>query len=407
MLSLTSGYASNWPQFQGDEFNSGLTQYAIPSEPKVLWTTDLKRIDVPPIIFGEAVYVLADNGTLWSLNKKTGQKNWKAQMDGWVFQTSTPACNGDKVIAATDSGYLAAFDVSTGQNLWTSHLSNKRFECPLTYVDGNVYVGEGSAYGKKLKKYFCFSEEGTELWNASRESHGYMWCGACKAGNFLIYGDNDGILFSINRDSGNIVDLLNLSDSSRINFARSDRGRIRNSVSYQGGHLYTASESSANSGYVWKVGFDKLNGSFLNEGWSSSMGFSTSTPVVYEGRVYVGLGEHGYPGAMACLDDATGEPVWTYPVEAGVKSSPVISTAGDRPRICFTAAKVNGSVHCIEDVGFEARPIWNFNPPDQGYILAGVAVSDDCVYFGTEDGHLYCLFDSKGIELAAESNSAD
>lgn len=392
-ISLIIGLAcaSDWPQFQGDETNSGLVSGEVPTDPQVLWSLDLHRIDVSPIISSDKVYVLAGNGTLFAIDKTTGDAAWKSQMDGWVFQTSTPALCGDRIFAATDSGYLAAFDAQTGDLIWAHHLTDKRFECPITCFDGKVYLGEGSAYGRGSKRYFCFDEDGSECWNLTRVARGYMWCGASIAKDYLIFGENDGSILSVDRNTGDLADVLDLSDGSRIDFAKADSGRIRTSVSYKDGHVYTSSEFSAEKGYAWKIGFDEINGTFENRGWSSSVGFSTSTPAIYGDRVYLGVGEHGYPGALACLDDSTGEVIWSYPVDAGVKSSPVIFTAGENPRIVFTAAKVNGSAYCIEDAGSEPRLVWRFDPPDDGYILAGAAVSEGRVYFGTEKGLLYCL----------------
>lgn len=396
-ISIIIGWAiaSDWLSFQGDETNSGLTTDDIPANPRVLWSVDLQRIDVTPIVASDRVYVLADNGTLWALDKVTGDAIWTAQMDGWVFQTSTPAVSGDRIFAATDSGDLAAFDARTGEEVWTRHLTDKRFEVPIACFDGLIYLGEGSAYGRGEKRYFCFDVGGNEVWNLSRNTTGYMWCGVAIAGDYLVYGSNDGLLLSVDRKTGDLSDLLNLSDASRIGFAASEPGRVRASVSYDNGSVYASSEFSAERGRVWKVGFDEDDGTFEDRGWSSPVGFSTSTPAVYGGRVYLGVGEHGYPGALTCLDDFTGEVIWSYPVEAGVKSSPVISLAGEYPRIVFTAAKVNSSIYCVEDAGIEPRLVWRFDPPDDGYILAGAAVSDGLIYFGTEKGILYCLSDAR------------
>jgi len=395
LLIMASVAASDWPQFQRDEAHSGLCLDDVPTKPHILWSADLLRIDVTPIISSDRVYVLAGNGSLSALDKKTGELLWQSQMEGWVFQTSTPACSGDRVFAATDSGILAAFNASSGRTLWSRKLTDKRFEGPLTCSEGRIFLGEGSAYGQAAKRYFCFDELGNELWNVTRNTTGYQWCGAGTLGEYIIYGENDGHILSVDRQSGRPADELNLSDRSRLTFSRSDSGRVRASVSCHENHVYTTSESSNDNGYAWKIGFNQRTGKFENRGWSSPVGFSTSTPAVGNGRVYLGMGEHGHSGKMICLDDTSGEEIWSYPLPAGVKASPTLSQKGDQIRICFTTAQVNGSAYCLEDAGGAARLIWEFNPPDDGYILGGVAFSDGLVYFGTEGGQrygkLYCL----------------
>jgi outer membrane protein assembly factor BamB len=391
------GWAADWPAFQKDVLHTGVSHDDVPEMPAILWSADVQRVDATPIVSSGLVYVLAGNGSIWAFDKEAGDLQWRSELEGWVFQTSTSACSGDKIFAATDSGLLAAFDALTGQKLWEHLLTDKRFEAPLTCADGRLYLGEGSAYGSGKKRFFCFNENGTECWNVSREAKGYQWCGACSTGDYIVFGQNDGRLLSADILSGEVSDELNLSDGSRLGFSRTNPGRVRASVACAEGYVYTTSEASADEGFAWKIGYNQETGRFEDRGWSTPVGFSTSTPVVWNGRVYLGAGEHGHDGQLVCLNDSDGELIWSYPVEAGVKASPAISAARNRPRILFTTAEVNGSVYCIEDLGDEARLLWNLNPPDDGYILGGVAISEGRVYFGTEGsqvlGKLYCLSD--------------
>jgi len=394
--------ASDWPQFQNEGHHSGTSRDKVPEHPSIIWSADVQRIDATPIISGTAVYVLAGNGSLYAFDCRNGEPLWRSQMNGWVFQTATPACSKDLVFAATDSGILSAFFALTGEERWNRSLSNKRFEAPITYLDGRVYLGEGSAYGAAEKKFLCFFENGTECWNHTDVTQGYQWCGSCAAGDYLIFGQNDGRLKSVNRFSGTLSDELDLSDSSMISFSREEPGRIRSSVSFDNDSIYTTSELNAKKGYAWKIGFDLKTGRFLDLGWSAEVGFSTSTPAVVGDRVYLGVGEHGHSGALVCINESTGDLIWSYPVPAGVKSSPAISTASADPRIIFSASQVNGSLYCLKDAGDRAELLWTCNPPDDGYILSGAAISDGRVYFGTEGdqhyGKLYCLGDVTDAE---------
>jgi outer membrane protein assembly factor BamB len=149
---------------------------------------------------------------------------------------------------------------------------------------------------------------------------------------------------------------------------------------------------------VWKVGFE--DGKFIDRGWSSLIGFSTSTPVIHDGRVYVGQGGHEHSsGNLTCLNDSEGVVIWQYTVPCGVKSSPAISTSGDGGgvHIYFTIAKNNGSLYCLRDCGTSAELLWEYNPPDDGYILQGAAISDGLVYFGTDGGYAYCVGEASGV----------
>jgi hypothetical protein len=78
-------------------------------------------------------------------------------------------------------------------------------------------------------------------------------------------------------------------------------------------------------------------------------------------------------------------------VPAGVKSSPALSIGDDGVYIYFTTAMGGGSLYCLRDCGTFAVLAWEYNPPDDGYILQGAAISDGFVYFGTGGGYVYCI----------------
>ncbi|MHB8117979.1 MAG: hypothetical protein ACYDHX_04525 [Methanothrix sp.] len=64
LLIITPVAASDWPQFQRDEAHSGLCLDDVPMKPHILWSADLLRVDVTPIISSDKVSVLAGNGSL-------------------------------------------------------------------------------------------------------------------------------------------------------------------------------------------------------------------------------------------------------------------------------------------------------------------------------------------------------
>ena len=388
---------SNWHQFQRDETNNGVTYSPAPTEyPELNWSAFTytsewgNGIDVTPIIAGDMVYIYAANGSIWAFDKTNGDLIWKNETTGGTLQTSTQAYGDGKIFVAAESGDLFAFDALTGAELWTVHATDKNFECPITYFDHRIYIGEGLSGGVTTKYYYCYSDTGTEIWShaTTNTTAGFLWDGATVAGDYLVFATHEGELISLYRNNGTLADEVNLTSTSDISFARSDLGRIRASVTYHDSYVYTTSEQGQSIGYVFKVGFDSDDGTFINDGWSTANGFSTSTPAVHDDRVYVGQGEHGYSGNLTCLNDSTGEIIWSYFVDAGVKSSPAVSVQDGDPYIYFTGAKDDGSLYCLKSDGTLA---WKYNPPDNEYILQGAAISDGNVYFGTGAGYLYCI----------------
>ncbi len=389
---------SNWHQFQKNEINIGVTCSPSPTEDAELaWSAFTygsemgNGIDVTPIIAGDMVYIYAANGSIWAFDKTNGDLMWKNETTEGMLQTSTPAYGDGKIFVAANSGDLFAFDATTGDELWNVNVTDGNFECPITYFDHKIYIGEGLGGGVTTKYYYCYCDNGTRLWShATENTAGFLWCGASVVADYLVYATHEGKLISLYKENGTLTDEVDLT--SDLSFSRSDLGKVRASVTYHDGYVYATSEKGQSVGYVFKVGFN--NGTFIDDGWSTANGFSTSTPVVYDGCVYVGQGEHGFTGNLTCLNDSNGDILWSYFVDAGVKSSPAISIQDGKPYIYFTSAKTNGSLYCLDADGTLA---WEYNPPDSGYILQGAAISDGFVYFGTDGGYVYCLNESTKI----------
>jgi outer membrane protein assembly factor BamB len=387
---------NNWHQFQKDETNIGITHSpAPPEEPTLAWsrftsTSFCNGIDVTPIIAENMVYIYAANGSIWAFDKTNGDLIWMNETTGGFLQTSTPAYGDGKIFVATNSGDLFAFNATLGEELWNVHVTDRNFECPVTYANHKIYIGEGLKGGVTTKYYYCYDENGAEVWkHATDNTAGFLWCGASMVGDYLVFATHEGKLLSLYKNNGTLTDEVDLT--SELSFSRHDLGKIRASVTYHDGYVYTTSENGQPLGYVWKVGFDADNGTFIDDGWSTPNGFSTSTPVVYDEKVYVGQGEHGFTGNLTCIDDSSGEIIWSYPVSGGVKSSPALSIQGGKLYIYFTASKItanNGSLYCLNADGTLA---WEYNPPDDRYILQGAAISEGFIYFGTDSGYIYCI----------------
>jgi outer membrane protein assembly factor BamB len=390
---------TDWSQFQFNVYNNGVTDGYSPVDDFVnlKWKADdfEGNIDIAPVVVGDTVYVVASSGLVYAYDKSDGTTTkWHMDIgEASNLQSSIPAYGDGNLFVATYGGNLYALNSNTGVSQWKVKVTNSTIQSPVTYSDHRVYVADGIV-GTDTKYYHCYDDMGTKLWSYEiPDTAGFIWSGAAVVGDYIVFSTQEGKLISLDRKEGTLADEINLnsSASSEISFAVTDPGLFRASVMYNDGYVYATSERGQLTGYVWKLKFDEDTGEFSDDGgWRSDQIFSTSTPAIYNGKIYVGQGEHGETGKLICLSDSTGAELWSYDgVSSGVKSSPVISTYYGKPYIYFTSAIDNGSVYCLDENG---ELVWEYNPPDdEAYILQGVAISEGMLYFGTDGGYLYCL----------------
>jgi outer membrane protein assembly factor BamB len=402
----------DWTQFQNGWMHCGDTVTYAPTDDSInlVWSADLsgELIDCPPIVVGDIVYTYTSEGTLYAYDKNDGSYLWDKGLESVNIQSCTPAYGDGNIFVASYGGNLSAYDSETGNEQWSVEVTDEGFQSPVIYYDHRIYIGDGLGAGVGTKYFHCYDDLGNHLWSyENTDSAGFLWNGASIIGDYVVYPTHEGKLVCLDRIDGTLVDEISLDSDvdSRISFANETPGLFRSSVVYEDGYIYTTSEQGQDLGFLWKVGFDSSSGSFLNTGWNLMQGFSTSTPVIYDGRIYVGMGEHGYSGKLNCVDDHTGELIWSYDVPEGVKSSPAVSTYYDTPFIYFTSAMENSSLYCLDVNG---TLIWEYNPPgDDEYVLQGAAVSQGKVYYGTDGGYLYCLENDWNIFNDALSDSGN
>ena len=394
-------YASDWQQFQKDEINIGWTTDSAPvNDPEFAWSkqtsgTGMGGIDVSPIVANGAVCVLDYQGILWSFNATTGTENWNTDLTegSGTFELSTPAYNNGIVYAAVSSGSedqgtgrVCAVYANNGSIRECNYygLENYQLNTPITYADGKIYLGNSKHRTKDNSTYYCIdaSDVTNEIWSRTAPYlTGYYWAGAAIVGDYIIYGDDSGNLTCLNKDTGVFVDSLDVTDE-----------RIKSSIVWN--EVYSRIYFTSTGGYAFALGFNSQTGHFIpDDHWNTSIGYSTSTPSVYDGRLYVGCGSFGSTGKVYCLSESDGSQVWVTNDLGGVQSSPALSVVDGSKFIYFTVNDANGSAYCIEDIGNTYDITWEWNPPypDDQYIMQGIAISDGYVYFGTDYGRVYAL----------------
>lgn len=295
-------YDAFWPNFRGNDQNMAITSVKTPtgqidaetesSDVELLWASasgsgyDSGAVG-SPIFVGGYMYAYAGSRLL-KLDPATGETVASANMaSNSDFAIIPPTYADGMIFVALKEGRVQAFRADTLESLWVYQDPLKgQSNSPITYSDGYVYVGFWNGESKPAN-FVCLTAdyEGTStkeaLWRYTSDG-GFYWAGAYANDKYVVVGTDDGQsgytsqtakLVVFDKRTGEIVD-------SKEGYT----GDIRSNIAYADGRVYFTSKG----GYFYSevLGSDgKLSGSKS----IALGGMSTSTPVVYNNRAYVGV----------------------------------------------------------------------------------------------------------------------
>lgn len=403
--------STDWTLFQTGLYNNGVTSDRGPiqdPEENESWVTytygipGAHGIDTVSIVVDELVYAVTQ-GNVWAINIDTGEIEWTGDIvTGVTAPLGAPAYGNGKLFVSS-FGQIYAFNSTDGTMLWNRSVDTDnplicQLNTPITYDDGRIFFGEWLSYvddGDECK-YYCYDEDGNELWTrSSSEDVGYYRAGAAIIKQYLVYPDDAMHITSVDKYDGTTVDEVDMADLLGIGTSRQE---IRASVMYDpdSERLYTSTQD----GHCISIGFNE-DGTFdTSDVHKFDLGLkSTTTPTLYNGRIYVGTGDYSVGGDLYCLnaDDLT--QIWSYTPNGGVQGSPVVSTAYDdgdgEVYVYFTTNILNGTVYCLKDHADCTEPElqWTFQASsDQTeYTLPGVTIKDGRLFYGNDHGYLFGL----------------
>ena len=338
-------YDAFWPNFRGNDQNMAITNIKTPtgridaetksSDVELLWASasgsgyDSGAVG-SPIFVGGYMYAYAGSKLL-KLNPANGETVASANMaSNSDFAIIPPTYADGMIFVALKEGRVQAFRADTMESLWVYQDPLKgQSNSPITYSDGYVYVGFWNGESGAAN-FVCLTAdyEGTSakeaLWRYTSDG-GFYWAGAYANEKYVVVGTDDGQsgytsqtakLVVFDKRTGEIVD-------SKEGYT----GDIRSNIAYADGRVYFTSKG----GYFYSevLGSDgKLSGSKS----IALGGMSTSTPVVYNNRAYVGVaGTKGqfaaYSGHhIAVLDLTKWEVAYTADTQGYPQTSGLLST---------------------------------------------------------------------------------
>ncbi len=196
------------------------------------WTTKTDRYcHSSPVRDGDLVFVGSADSNFYALDLATGKTVWKAKTEGPVYASAAVA--GDTVCVASGDGKFYAFNTKTGQVKWTYSMpaSNTAFAQTHAVTDGRrFYIGAWDSH-----VYAIDVQSGELVWRQPCFPRTFAWSPAIGGpvlsdGKLYVPANGNG-LFCFDTQSG---EQLWLISSRRDKYGHSSP-RIRDGKVYVGG----------------------------------------------------------------------------------------------------------------------------------------------------------------------------
>ena len=292
-----------------------------------------------PILADGALIVYAGS-TLYRVDPDTGATLASAPMAASSsYSINSPTYYDGMVFVGLAGGRVQAFNAVTLESLWVYQNENGgQPNCPITVYDGYLYTGFWTGE-ETAADFVCLTvtdedpsqtnEAKTAAWRYTHTG-GFYWAGAYACADYVIVGSDDGAaegtagtstLYLFDARSGAVLDKVN-----------DCVGDIRSTICYDG----QAFSFTTKGGYFYRVPVER-DGDGWRFGELKSLalgGASTSTPVVANGRAYVGVQGaaqfkqySGHCIAVIDLDQEAPQIAYTVPTQGYPQTSGLLTTA--------------------------------------------------------------------------------
>lgn len=413
-------YSGEWPTFRNSKNNNALTNTVTPDSAA---TTELKWVKKYgtgwsastsiPIIVNNNVYFIMGSKIIRA-DKATGDVLREGTLKGSAgFSTNSLVYAEGMVFAQVGNGVIQAFNADTLESLWVTEAIGGQTISPITYYNGYIYTGMWRGE-TNMQNFACFSVTDEDPTNGFETKYatwlmphmgGYYWVGAYVNDVCAVFGSDDGtsdsnsptaVLYSVNPVTGSVIDTIN-----------DVKGDIRCCVVYDSGRVYFTTKG----GYLYSVGLNS-NGTFDHASIKSIQigSMSTSTPVIYKGRLYVGCSGKGYDwdgdsgSGIAVVDVSGGKLDIIYKAstpgypQAGALVSTAFEAATGKVYVYTTYNKNPGGIYIIEDSAGQTEPSANNGDlyvPEKAYqqycISTICADSEGTLYYKNDSGALIAV----------------
>ena len=374
---------AQWADFRGSDTNNGVTDVLLPTtaqESTLYWANQLgvgfdsDAVGSPILVDGDIITYAGDK--IYRVDTVSGEVKARATMDHKSSFSITPPVYADgMVFVALSGGTVQAFNAATLESLWiyTDPLGGQP-NCPLTVKNGYLYTGFwNSEVGDA--NFVCLSitdedpaqskESKCASWYYTSKG-GFYWAGAYVADDFLLVGTDDGAAGYTSQTS--CLLLLDPATGEKLDSWDGLNADIRSTVVYDGGTDAYYFTSKGGSFYSVQVTADRK----LTNKWSINLQngvggvpMSTSTPVAYNGRAYIGVSGAGqfspYSGHnITVIDTRTRNIAYRVETQGYPQTSGLLTTAYEQETgsvyVYFFDNMTPGKLRVLRDSAGQTAP---------------------------------------------------
>ena len=401
-------------------------------------------VSCPILVDGDLVVYAGTS--LHRVDAVTGKIKATGTMErGSAHATVPPTYADGMILIPLSEGTVQAFDAQTLQSLWVYHDPLRgQPVCPITVCGDYLYVGFWKSETENAN-FVCLTltdedpektnEEKTACWYRT-QTGGFYWAGAYACEDYVLVGTDNGAGEKEQNVCGNLL-MLDAHTGEQLDIWTGLRGDVRSTVCYDGNAFYFTTKGGLFCGVQtekttdgWRLKESSKWTVELTNG-TSTTAMSTSTPVVYNGRAYVGVCGSSqfmtFSGHnLSVIDLTTHSIAYKVATRGYTQTSGVLTTAYEKKTgkvyVYFFDNYSPGVLRVLEDAPGQTQPSYltvengKNTPyilftPSRGhaqYALCSPVVDENgVIYFKNDSGYLMAFGPSVKLELTQQPKKTE